>query len=69
MNGHDGMVRAVTIIIACLAAGVMVCAQCVLLPRFGWLWAILLLVLAGAGVFCAAWIVKTWIDGRKGRNR
>lgn len=68
MNGHDGRVRAAAIIVACLAAGVMVCAQCALLPRFGWLWAILLLVLAAAAVFCAATIVKTWIDERKGRK-
>lgn len=68
MNGHDGRVRAAAIIVACLAAGVMVCAQCVLLPRFGWLWAILLLVLGVAVVFCAAVIAKTWIDERKGRK-
>ena len=65
---HDPIVKAAVIIVACVAAIIMVCAECALLPRYGWLWLILLLVLATAIIFCTVTIIRAWGQGKGGRR-
>ena len=65
---HDPIVKAAVIIVACVAAIIMVCAECALLPRYGWLWLILLLVLATAIIFCTVTIIRAWRQGKVGRR-
>lgn len=65
---HDPIVKAAVIIVACVAAIIMVCAECALLPRYGWLWLILLLVLATAIIFCTVTIIRAWRQGKGGRR-
>lgn len=66
-DDNQGIIRAVVILIACILAMLMVCTECALLPQYGWLWLILLIILAIAAVFSVVMGVKTWLDehGRK----
>lgn len=65
---RDTIVKAVVIIMTCIAAAIMVCVECALLPRYGWMWLILLLVLATAIIFCVVTIVHAWKQGKGGRR-
>lgn len=59
------LTKAVVIIIACVCATMMVAVECMLLPSFGWVWIILLLLLAGAAGYAVWTIVRIWTDGRR----
>ena len=37
-RNHDPIVKATVIIVACIVATIMICVECALLPRYGWLW-------------------------------
>lgn len=70
MNRHDDdmLLKALVILIVCIVSMMMICVECALLPRYGWLWLILLLILALAAVFSGVMAVKAWRD-KYGRRR
>ena len=59
------LTKAVVIIIACVCAAMMVAVECMLLPSFGWVWIILLLLLAGAAGYAVWTIIRIWTSGRR----
>ena len=52
-RNHDPIVKATVIIVACIVATIMICVECALLPRYGWLWLVLLGLVATAS--SSAW--------------
>ena len=46
----------------------MICVECALLPRYGWLWLVLLGLIATAIIFCVVTIVLAWRHGKGGRR-
>ena len=67
-RNHDPIVKATVIIVACIVATIMICVECALLPRYGWLWLVLLGLIATAIIFCVVTIVLAWRHGKGGRR-
>lgn len=67
VRNDDNIIKSLVILAVCIVAMLMVCTECALLPQYGWLWLILLLILAIAAVFSVVMGIKTWLDehGRK----
>lgn len=67
VRNDDNIIKSLVILAVCIVAMLMVCTECVLLPQYGRLWLILLLILAIAAVFSVVMGIKTWLDehGRK----
>lgn len=66
MSGeNDRLVRAVIVLAACLLAAIMVVIECMLLPRFGWIWIILLVMLVAAAGY-AGWTIVRELLSRRG---
>ena len=67
VRNDEKIIKPLLILAVCIVAMLMVCTECALLPQYGWLWLILLLILAIAAVFSVVMGVKTWLDehGRK----
>lgn len=64
-RNHDPIVKATVIIVACIVATIMICVECALLPRYGWLWLVLLGLIATAIIFCVVTIVLAWRHGKE----
>ena len=67
-RNHDPIVKVTVIIVACIVATIMICVECALLPRYGWLWLVLLGLVATAIIFCVVTIVLAWRHGKGGRQ-
>ena len=67
-RNHDPIVKATVIIVACIVATIMICVECALLPRYGWLWLVLLGLISTAIIFCVVTIVLAWRHGKGGRR-
>lgn len=67
VRNDDNIIKSLVILAVCIVAMLMVCTECALLSQYGWLWLILLLILAIAAVFSVVMGIKTWLDehGRK----
>lgn len=67
VRNDDNIIKSLVILAVCIVAMLMVCTECALQPQYGWLWLILLLILAIAAVFSVVMGIKTWLDehGRK----
>lgn len=67
VRNDDNIIKSLVILAVCIVAMLMVCTECALLPQYGWLWLILLLILAIAAVFSVVMGIKTCLDehGRK----
>ena len=67
VRNDDNIIKSLVILAVCIVAMLMVCTECALRPQYGWLWLILLLILAIAAVFSVVMGIKTWLDehGRK----
>ena len=65
VRNDDNIIKSLVILAVCIVAMLMVCTECA--PQYGWLWLILLLILAIAAVFSVVMGIKTWLDehGRK----
>lgn len=46
VRNDDNIIKSLVILAVCIVAMLMVCTECALLPQYGWLWLILLLILA-----------------------
>ena len=62
VRNDDNIIKSLVILAVCIVAMLMVCTECALLPQYGWLWLILLLILAIAAVFSVVMGIKTWLD-------
>ena len=45
VRNDDNIIKSLVILAVCIVAMLMVCTECALLPQYGWLWLILLLIL------------------------
>ena len=67
VRNDDNIIKTLVILAVCIVAKLMVSTESALQPQYGWLWLILLLILAIAAGFSVVMGFKTWLDehGRK----
>ncbi|MFR0618525.1 hypothetical protein ACLUWU_00005 [Bifidobacterium thermophilum] len=65
MDDTERFTRALVILAAILPTFALIAVECILLPALGWLWILLIIILAGAAGYSLFTIVRILIHGRR----